>query len=435
MKFHIVTFGCQMNKHDSERMAGLLSKAGYSWTDEVKAADLVVFNTCTVRQHAEDRLIGNVAALKSVKASRPGMTIAVGGCVAQKEKDHLLNALPHVDVIFGTHNYANLPALVEKAKASAKPVCELLEDKDGLPEDLPSLREEAHHAWISIITGCDNFCTYCIVPHVRGRESSRPVEEIGAEIKRLVREGVIEVTLLGQNVNSYGRDIYGEPRFAYLLEAINEIEGLERIRFTTSHPKDISDKTIAALARLDKVCEHLHLPVQAGSTRVLKTMNRRYEKEDYLELVDEVYETVPGIALTTDIMVGFPGETDEDFEDTLDVVSKARFDSAFTFIYSTREGTEAAKMEGQIPSEVKAARFERLVELQNRISLEKNQALVGSVMPAFVEGESKKGGLLTARTRTNKVVNIPGGTELTHKTVDVLIEEARTHFLMGRTVR
>lgn len=439
-----------MNKHDSERMAGLLARGGYVWTDDLNEADVVVFNTCTVRQHAEDRLVGNVAALKRIKAKRPGMIIAVGGCVAQKEKDRLLEKLPHVDLVFGTHNYMDLPQLVERARASARPVCEVIEDdearlngspsKVGSPSNngssggvAPVLREERHHAWIAITKGCNNFCTYCIVPYVRGREISRPIEEIVNEIERLATDGVVEVTLLGQNVNSYGRDLYGEPRFARLLEKVNAIEGLERIRFATSHPKDLSDDTIRALAGLDKVCEHLHLPVQAGSTKVLQKMNRRYSKEQYLEKVEKVYEAVADIALTTDIMVGFPGETEEDFLETLDVVERARFDSAFTFIFSPRDGTLAARMEDQVPAEVKAERFERLVELQNRISLEKNSALVGKVLPAFVEGSSKKGdGLLAARTRTNKVVNFPGKKELVHSLVNIRIEEAHAHHLMGR---
>lgn len=424
-----------MNKHDSEKMAGLMSRGGYAWTDEIREADLVVFNTCTVRQHAEDRLVGNVAALKSVKAGRPDMVIAVGGCVAQKEKEVLLKKLPHVDVVFGTHNFMNLPQLVEKAKASSKPVFEFLETHENGVGETPTLREEPHHAWISIITGCNNFCTYCIVPHVRGREMSRSIEDIEREVRELATDGVVEISLLGQNVNSYGRDRYGEPIFAELLRRLNGIEGLERIRFTTSHPKDLSEETIEALASLDKVCEHLHLPVQAGSTSILRKMNRRYSKEQYLETVERVYREVPGIALTTDIMVGFPGETEEDFLDTLDVVEKVRYDSAFTFIYSPREGTLAAKMDEQVTSDVKAERFERLVELQNKISLEKNAELIGQVVPAFVEGPSKKGeGVLSARTRTNKVINFSGETGLVDRTVDIRIKEARTHFLMGELV-
>ncbi|MCL5291449.1 MAG: tRNA (N6-isopentenyl adenosine(37)-C2)-methylthiotransferase MiaB [Actinobacteria bacterium] len=425
-----------MNKHDSERMAGLLARNGHTWTDDMDEADLVVFNTCTVRQHAEDRLIGNVAGLKRLKAVRPEMIIAVGGCVAQKEKERLLEKLPHVDVVFGTHNYVNLPQLVERAQVSTKPVCEVLDALDLPPNGAPSLREEKHHAWVPIVVGCNNFCTYCVVPHVRGREVSRPVEDLKNEVEKLVADGVVEVTLLGQNVNSYGRDLYGKPQFARLMSEINEVNGLERIRFTTSHPKDLSEETIQALAELEKVCEHLHLPVQAGSTRVLAGMNRRYAKEDYLRIVEKVYATLPEIALTTDIMVGFPDETEEDFKETLDVVERARFDYAFTFIYSPREGTPAAKMGDLVPHEVKADRFERLLKVQNRISLEKNAALVGRVIQAFVEGPSKRGnGTLTARTRTNKVINFSGGKELIHGMVNILIEEARTHFLMGRVVR
>ncbi len=426
-----------MNKHDSEKMAGLLASSGYVWTDKASEADVVVFNTCTVRQHAEDRLVGNVAALKRTKEKRPEMIIAVGGCVAQKERERLLKRLPHVDVIFGTHNYMDLPRLVERARVSAKPICEVIEDNEdprngSARTGAPVFREERHHAWIAITRGCNNFCTYCIVPYVRGREVSRPMEEITDEIRGLVEDGVVEVTLLGQNVNSYGRDLYGKPRFARLLEKIDAIDGLERIRFTTSHPKDLSDETIRAIAELEKVCEHLHLPVQAGSSRVLEKMNRRYTKDQYLNTVEKVYQAVPDIAITTDIMVGFPGETEEDFLETLDVVERARFDSAFTFIFSPREGTLAATMEDQVPADVKAERFDRLVELQNRIALEKNSALVGKVLPSFVEGPSKKGeGLLAARTRTNKIVNFVGGKELIHRTVSVRIEEAHAHYLKG----
>jgi tRNA-2-methylthio-N6-dimethylallyladenosine synthase len=432
--FHIVTYGCQMNKHDSEKIAGLLAAKGFKMAASKEEADIIVYNTCTVRQHAEDRLLGNVASLKALKRKKPEVIIAIGGCLAQQEQEKIFKKLPHVDIVFGTKSISYLPELIKRVSTGDQHIC--LADMDGSAiNNLPRLRQEKHHGWVSITIGCNNFCSYCIVPYVRGEETSRRMEEIVEEVKRLVADGVIEVTLLGQNVNSYGTDLYGKSQFANLLEKLNEIEDLQRIRFTTSHPKDLSVEIIRAVAECERVCEHIHLPVQAGSTRVLKAMNRKYTKEQYLELIEQLYEGIPGVSITTDIMVGFPGETEEDFEDTLEVVRKARFDSAFTFIYSPRKGTLAAKMSNQIPHEVKIERFNRLVKLQNSITLEKNQALVGRTVEVLVEGRSKKDkNMLTGRTRTNKVVNFPYQPGLLHLIVKTRIKKAHTWSLTGELV-
>ncbi|MCL6472488.1 MAG: tRNA (N6-isopentenyl adenosine(37)-C2)-methylthiotransferase MiaB [Firmicutes bacterium] len=431
-KFHITTFGCQMNKHDSERIAGLLTEHGYSQTDDPNAAQIIIFNTCTVREHAEDRFFGNLNNLRARKRNDPNLIIAVGGCVAQKERELIFKKAPHTDIVFGTHNMPNLGHMIESVEQGRTAICEIADAIEIMPTTLPSVREEKHHAWVPIIIGCNNFCTYCIVPLTRGRELSRPLEDIIAEVERLVADGVIEITLLGQNVNSYGRDIYKKSEFAKLLNELNNIAGLQRIRFTTSHPKDLTDDIIEAVASNKKVCEHIHLPVQAGSNRILKAMNRKYTKEEYLKTVKKIYAAIPGVSLTTDIMVGFPGETEADFLDTLDVVEKARYDSAFTFIFSPREGTLAAKMENQIPAQIKADRFDRLVKLQNNLSFEKNKELLGRDVEVFVEGVSKKNpNMLTGRTRTNKVVNFAGSNDLIHKEAIINITEAHTWFLKG----
>ena len=431
-KFHITTFGCQMNKHDSERMAGLLTDIGYAQAENADDAQILIFNTCTVREHAEDRFFGNLNNLRSRKKSEPDLIIAIGGCVAQDEKELIFKKAPHVDIVFGTLNMPNLGHMIESVERRRESICEIADKIEIMPTTMPSLREEAYHAWIPIIIGCNNFCSYCIVPYTRGREASRTLEDIHAEVERLISDGVIEITLLGQNVNSYGRDLYGESSFARLLTDLNGIAGLRRIRFTTSHPKDLTDDIIDAIAHGDKICEHIHLPVQAGSNTVLKVMNRKYTKEKYLETVEKIYEAIPGVSLTTDIMVGYPGETEEDFLHTLDIVEKARYDSAFTFIFSPREGTPAANMENRVTADVKADRFDRLIKLQNRISLEKNKELVGRDIEVFIEGVSKKNrGVLTGRTRTNKIVNFPGSQEFVHSEALIYVTDAHTWSLSG----
>ena len=438
MKTYLIrTFGCQMNKHDSERVAGLLGEQGLAPVEDTADADVIVFMTCCVRENADERLRGQVRSLKSVKAGRPGQLIAVGGCIGQRDGETLLRQIPHVDVVFGTHNVAHLPALLESARRQRLPQVEVLAESLDFTSDLPSQREHPWHAWVPITVGCNNFCTYCVVPYVRGRERSRTLDDIVREVEELVAEGVLEVTLLGQNVNSYGRDIYGEPRFAEVLRAVAST-GIARIRFATSHPKDLSDSTIAAMAEVPAVMPYLHLPVQSGSDAVLAAMNRHYTRDSYLELLDKVRAAVPGIAVSTDVIVGFPGETDEDFEQTLALVRTARYDQAFTFIYSPREGTPAARLEARIPREVAQTRFDALVEAVHESAFSNNLTLVGTVQPVLVEGSSKRdAAMLSGRTPTNKVVHAPvpqGRTadDYAGHIVAVTIDEAQTWFLAGR---
>jgi tRNA-2-methylthio-N6-dimethylallyladenosine synthase len=433
----IRTFGCQMNKHDSERVAGLLRAQGLNAVEAAEDADVVVFITCCVRENADERLRGQVRSLKSVKAGRAGQLIAVGGCIGQRDGETLLRQIPHIDVVFGTHNVAHLPALLEAAAQQRQPQVEVLTESIDFNSDLPTLREHAWHAWVPITLGCNNFCSYCIVPYVRGRERSRTLEDIVSEVEGLVADGVLEVTLLGQNVNSYGRDLYGEPRFAEVLRAV-AATGIKRIRFATSHPKDLSASTIAAMAEVEAVMPYLHLPVQSGSDTVLAAMNRRYTQADYLALVARIKAAVPHIAISTDIIVGFPGETEADFEGTMEVVRAVGYDQAFTFIYSPREGTPAARMEAQVPREVSQERFDRLVELVQSSALENSLPLVGTVQPVLIEGTSKRDEtMLSGRTVTNKMVHAPvpdrrTADEYAGRIVDVVIDHAQTWFLSGQ---
>ena len=355
LKYHIVTYGCQMNVHDSEKLAGMLHEMGYEETSEQNEANLILFNTCCVREHAEQRVYGNVGALRTLKQADPNLIIGVCGCMMQQEEvaAEIVRKFPFVDIVFGTHNLHRFPQLLLQAMDSAHTVVEILNEEGEVIEGLPMQRSDGVSAWTTIMYGCNNFCSYCIVPYVRGRERSRKPEDIIDEISALADKGYMEVTLLGQNVNSYGKDLGEGYLFPDLLRDINKISGIERIRFMTSHPKDLSPELISAMAECEKVCEHLHLPVQAGSNRILKKMNRCYTREDYMDLVYKIREAIPDIALTTDIIVGFPGETEEDFLDTLDLMEKVRYDSAFTFIYSTRRGTPAAKMKEQIDESIK----------------------------------------------------------------------------------
>lgn len=435
--FLIRTFGCQMNKHDSERVAGMLRELSLRPVEHAGNADVIVFMTCCVRENADERLRGQVASLKALKgAGGAGPIIAVGGCIGQRDGERLLKQLPHVDVVFGTHNLARLPVLIETVAKQHKPQVEVYEESGDFSSALPSEREHPWHAWVPITVGCDNFCTYCIVPYVRGREKSRPLEDVVREVEGLVADGVLEVTLLGQNVNSYGRDLYGRPRFADVLHAV-AATGVKRIRFATSHPKDLSAATIEAMATEPAVMPYFHLPVQSGSDRILSAMNRGYTKEHYLSLVEALSEAVPRIALSTDIIVGFPGETEEDFEQTVDVVRRARYDQAFTFIYSPREGTPAATMPGAVPRDIVQDRFDRLVGLVHASALEKNLALVGTTQEVLFEGPSKRdSAMLTGRTPSNKVVHVPvpaGDAAARHagRIVPVRIDEAQTWFLTG----
>ena len=433
----IRTFGCQMNKHDSERVAGMLAEQGLTPVDTAEEADVVVFMTCCVRENADERLRGQVHSLKSVKAGRPGQLIAVGGCIGQRDGETLLRQIPHIDVVFGTHNISHLPALLDSAQSQRLPQVEVLQESADFSSDLPTEREHPWHAWVPITVGCNNYCTYCIVPYVRGRERSRTLEDIVREVEQLVAEGVLEVTLLGQNVNSYGRDIYGEERFAEALRAV-AATGIARIRFATSHPKDLSSDTITAMVELPAVMPYLHLPVQSGSDTILKAMNRHYTKESYLDLVSRIRQAVPGLALSTDVIVGFPGETEADFQDTLDVMRAGRFDQAFTFIYSPRQGTPAASMDDRVPRAVSQERFDRLVDIVQASALENSIGYVGSVQPVLFESVSKRDDrVLAGRAPSNRMVHvrIPEGRsaeEYTGRILDVEIEEAQTWFLSGR---
>lgn len=438
--FHIKTFGCQMNKHDSERIAGMLVAQNMSPVDTPDEADVVVFMTCCVRENADERLRGQVASLKALKTGgSPDVLIAVGGCIGQRDGEKLLTQLPHIDVVFGTHNVGHLPALLQTAKESKAAQVEILTDTTDFATDLPSAREHEFHAWLPIMTGCDNFCTYCIVPYVRGREKSRPIEDILAEATQLLQSGVKEITLLGQNVNSYGRDLYGEPKFAEVLTELTKL-GVPRIGFATSHPKDLSDETIKAMAESGAVLDYLHLPFQSGSTRILEQMNRGYSREDYLDLVGRIKDGIPGIALSTDIIVGFPGEEESDFLDTLNLVTAVQFDAAFTFIYSPREGTPAASMDAQIPREVSQERFDRLVEAVQASAFERNASHLNQKVRVLIEGPSKRDeSVLTGRSRHYKTVHvpIPEGTvpkDWIGREVTVAVDHAQTWFLSGEIV-
>jgi tRNA-2-methylthio-N6-dimethylallyladenosine synthase len=438
-RYMIKTWGCQMNEHDSEKIAGVVMSLGYSPTDQIKEADLVIFNTCCVREHAELKVYGNLGRLRKEKEKNPDMIIAVCGCMTQQQEvaEHIARRYPFVDIVFGTNKIHKLAEMIANAKASQSTILDIKQDNDGkIIEGIPINNSGGIKAWVEVMQGCDNYCSYCIVPYVRGRERSRRKEDIITEVERLGQKGYVEVTLLGQNVNSYGKDIDGEVDFAGLLREVDKVEGIQRIRFVTSHPKDLSDELIYAVRDCQKVCEHIHLPFQAGSTRILERMNRRYTKERYLELARKIKEEIPGVSLTTDIIVGFPGETEEDFEDTLDVVRKVGFDSAFTFLYSKRTGTPAAEMPDQVPDEVKHRRFARLLALTEEITAANNRRLKGSVMEVLVEGISKNDPeRLTGRTRTNKLVHFSGSEDLIGRLVDVRITDPQKWSLYGEIVR
>jgi tRNA-2-methylthio-N6-dimethylallyladenosine synthase len=435
-RYLLRTFGCQMNEHDSERIAGLLTADGYVPTDQAVDASVVVFNTCAVRENADNRLYGNLGHLRPLKEKNPRMRIVVAGCLAQKDGGSIQQRAPWVDVVVGTHALPGLLELLHRAEIDG-PQLDVREQTETFPSALPALREVEHHGWVSIAVGCDNACTFCIVPLVRGPQLSRPIGDILAEVQALGRRGVVEVTLLGQNVNTYGRDLTvpdspRRPLFAELLRAVNHVDGLRRIRFTSPHPHDFTPDVIDAMADSDKVCEHIHFPLQSGSDRVLRAMRRSYRRERYLGWLDRIRAAIPQIAVSTDIIVGFPGETEQDFQDTLDVVARARFDQAYTFQYSPRPGTSAASMPDQLPKDVVQARFDRLVALQQEISLERMREQIGTTVEILVEGTGRKG-RLQGRTRTNRVVHLDDdhapGTFL-----DTRIVAARSHHLEGELV-
>jgi tRNA-2-methylthio-N6-dimethylallyladenosine synthase len=411
--YEVRTFGCQMNAHDSERISGLLEQAGYVRAADGEDADVVVFNTCAVRENADNRLYGNLGHLRPVKERRPGMQIAVGGCLAQKDRGEIIRRAPWVDVVFGTHNIGSLPVLLERARHNARAEVEILESLEVFPSTLPTRRESTYAGWVSISVGCNNTCTFCIVPSLRGREVDRRPGDILAEIRALVAEGVLEVTLLGQNVNSYGVQFGDRYAFGKLLRACGEIEGLERVRFTSPHPKDFTPDVIAAMAETPNVCHSLHMPLQSGSDAILKAMRRSYRAEKYLRILEQVRAAMPDAAITTDIIVGFPGETEADFQATLDVVREARFASAFTFKYSKRPGTPAAEMENQVPKEVVQDRYDRLVACLEEITWAENKKLVGSTVEVLVAvGEGRKDaatGRMSGRARDGRLVHFSPG--------------------------
>jgi len=437
-KYIITTYGCQMNEHDSETLSGMLENMGYTATENKEDANLIIYNTCCVRENAELKVYGNLGALKNLKQKKDDLTIAVCGCMMQQPQvvKEIKKKYRHVDLVFGTHNLFKFPELLMNSMESEGMFIEVWENEGSIVEGLPANRKYGLKGFVNIMYGCNNFCTYCIVPYTRGRERSREVADIVNEASNLAENGTKEITLLGQNVNSYGKTLEKETDFADLLRELNKIDGIERIRFMTSHPKDLSDRLIDAMAECDKVCEHFHLPFQSGSDRILKIMNRKYTKSDYLNLVKKLKDKMPDIGLTTDIIVGFPGETEEDFNDTLDVVEKAKYDSAFTFIYSVREGTPAAKMEEQVNEEVKQERFNRLLEKVNEISAEINNSYLNKVVQVLVEGPSKNDpNRLMGRTRQNKLVNFDGDESLIGKLVDVKVVEARTFSLNGEVIK
>ncbi|WP_057338665.1 tRNA (N6-isopentenyl adenosine(37)-C2)-methylthiotransferase MiaB, partial [Mycobacterium tuberculosis] len=417
--YQVRTYGCQMNVHDSERLAGLLEAAGYRRATDGSEADVVVFNTCAVRENADNRLYGNLSHLAPRKRANPDMQIAVGGCLAQKDRDAVLRRAPWVDVVFGTHNIGSLPTLLERARHNKVAQVEIAEALQQFPSSLPSSRESAYAAWVSISVGCNNSCTFCIVPSLRGREVDRSPADILAEVRSLVNDGVLEVTLLGQNVNAYGVS-FADPAlprnrgaFAELLRACGDIDGLERVRFTSPHPAEFTDDVIEAMAQTRNVCPALHMPLQSGSDRILRAMRRSYRAERYLGIIERVRAAIPHAAITTDLIVGFPGETEEDFAATLDVVRRARFAAAFTFQYSKRPGTPAAQLDGQLPKAVVQERYERLIALQEQISLEANRALVGQAVEVLVAtGEGRKDTVtarMSGRARDGRLVHFTAG--------------------------
>ncbi len=414
LTYEVRTYGCQMNVHDSERISGLLESAGYTPAGDA-SPDLVVFNTCAVRENADNKLYGNLGTMLSRKEKEPGFQIAVGGCLAQKDQNTILERAPWVDVVFGTHNMGSLPTLLERARHNKEAQIEILESLEVFPSTLPSKRDNAYSGWVSISVGCNNTCTFCIVPSLRGKEKDRRPGEVLAEVQALVDDGAVEVTLLGQNVNTYGVEFGDRGAFAKLLRACGDIEGLERVRFTSPHPAAFTDDVIDAMAETPNVMPQLHMPLQSGSDRVLKAMRRSYRAEKYLGILDRVRERLPDAAITTDIIVGFPGETEEDFEQTMEVVRKSRFSAAYTFQYSKRPGTPAAEMADQLPKEIVQERYERLLELVNDIAWEENQKLVGQEVEVLVaNGEGRKDSAnnrMSGRSRDNRLVHfeVPEG--------------------------
>lgn len=433
LTFHVTTFGCQMNARDSEKLVGILERIGYVETD-TEDADFVIYNTCTVRENANNKVYGRLGILQNYKKKNPHMLIGLCGCMMQETVvvEKLKESYRFVDLIFGTHNIYKFAELIVTAMESDSMTIDIWKDTDQIVEDLPVERKYSFKSGVNIMFGCNNFCSYCIVPYVRGRERSRDPEAIISEIRQLVADGVVEVMLLGQNVNSYGKNLENPITFAQLLEKIEQIEGLERIRFMTSHPKDLSDELIEVMGRSKKICKHLHLPVQSGSSRILKKMNRHYTKEQYLELVEKIRKNVPDVSLTTDIIVGFPGETEEDFEETMDIVRKVRYDSVFTFIYSKRTGTPAAVMEDQVPEDVVKNRFDRLLKEVHTIAAEVCAVHEGTIQTALIESVSEHDpSMVTGRLSNNLLVHIKGDKGMIGRLADVRLTECKGFYYLG----
>lgn len=436
LTFCVTTFGCQMNARDSEKLRGILLEIGYIEASE-DTADFVIYNTCTVRENANTRVYGRLGQLKPRKKKNPNMMIGLCGCMMQEPEvvEKLKKSYGFIDIIFGTHNIFKFAELIVTRLESQRMIIDIWKDTEQIVEDLPNERKYFFKSGINIMFGCNNFCSYCIVPYVRGRERSREPQAIIREIERLVADGVVEVMLLGQNVNSYGKNLEQPITFAQLLQEIEKIDGLERIRFMTSHPKDLSDELIEVMGNSKKICKHLHLPVQSGSTRILQKMNRRYTKEQYLELVDKIRKAVPDISLTTDIIVGFPGETEEDFQETLDIVRKVRYDSAFTFIYSKRTGTPAAVMEDQIPEDVIKDRFDRLLNEVQTIASEVCAVHEGTTQQVLVESVSEHdSSMVTGRLSNNLLVHFAGSEELIGQLIDVHLTECKGFYYLGEKI-
>ncbi len=436
LTFHVTTFGCQMNARDSEKLVGILERIGYVEAPDEKA-DFVIYNTCTVRENANNKVYGRLGYLSGYKKKNPYMMIGLCGCMMQEPTvvEKIKSSYSFVNLVFGTHNIYKFAELIVTALEAERLTIDIWKDTDKIVEDLPIERKYSFKSGVNIMFGCNNFCSYCIVPYVRGRERSREAREIVREIEGLVADGVKEVMLLGQNVNSYGKNLETPMTFAELLKEIEQIEGLERIRFMTSHPKDLSDELIEVMKNSKKICNHMHLPLQSGSSRILKIMNRHYDKEHYLELVRKIKEAIPNIALTTDIIVGFPGETEEDFLETMDVVRQVEYDSAFTFIYSKRTGTPAAAMEDQIPEEVVKDRFDRLLKLVQDISAKKAGALTGQTLPVLVEEENEQdASLVTGKLTNNSTVHFNGTKDMIGTIQNVYLEECKGFYYMGKVV-
>lgn len=430
--FHIITFGCQMNEHDSERITGILEAQGCSPAQDVQDADMVILNTCSIREKAEQKFFSELGRLKQLKTEKPGLKIAVAGCIAQQEGANILTRAPYVDLVFGPSDIARLPEIVQHGLHRTAPTVDTAGDPQYHLKRLPTSRVDRVKAWVSIMYGCDNFCTYCVVPYLRGRERSRLPEDIVNEVQELALKGYKEVTLLGQNVNSYGKGLAGGTDFASLLGMLNVGTDIERIRFMTSHPRDLSEGLITAIHDLPKVCESLHLPIQSGANAVLKAMNRQYTREDYLRKVGKLRQAVPDIALTTDIIVGFPGETDQDFEMTIKLLEEVRFDGIFAFKYSKRPGTAALKLLDHVPDEVKERRLSQVLALQKTITMENSKKQVGTIKEILIDGYSKKGGKLAGRTRGNKVVNVEASADLIGSLAQVKIITANTSSFSGQ---